>query len=96
MCVAVPGKIVEVKVSDDGTAAGPFAIVDFQGSRMEVGLAMTPHAKPGDWVLVHAGLAINTVDEAEARRTWECLRAIADGPDVPLDPPPADGGQSLA
>ena len=89
-------RIVEVTASDGGLAVGPIAIVDFQGSRMEVGLAMTPDAGPGDWVLVDDGLAIDTVDEAEAMRTWKCLPAIADSPDAPVDPAPDDGGQLLA
>jgi hydrogenase expression/formation protein HypC len=49
--------------------------VDFQGSRVDVSLAMTPEAAAGDWVLVHAGFALTVLDEAEARRTWEVLAA---------------------
>jgi hydrogenase expression/formation protein HypC len=69
MCLAVPGKIIEV--------CGTDAKVDFQGSRREVSLVLTPEAGVGDWVLVHAGFAINTVTEADARETWGYLTAIA-------------------
>ena len=34
---------------------------------------MTPQARAGDWVLVHAGFALTVLDEAEARETWEYL-----------------------
>ena len=71
MCLAVPGKIIEVKRSDDDPVTGSLAMVDFQGSRVEVSLAFTPEAKQGDWVLVHAGFALNTLDEDEAKRDEE-------------------------
>jgi len=73
MCLAVPGKIVECKDAPAG-AVGPVAMIDFQGSRVEASLAMTPEARLGDWVLVHAGFAITVLDEQEARETFESLR----------------------
>lgn len=73
MCLAVPGKIVEVKSEETDGAVGAVGTVDFQGSRIEVSLAFTPEARAGDWVLVHAGFALQLLDEAEARRTWEYL-----------------------
>ena len=72
MCLAVPGKILDVTESDK-VVTGPVATVDFQGSRMEVSLAVTPEAGPGDWVLVHAGFALTVLEEADARQTWEYL-----------------------
>ena len=72
MCLAVPGRVIAVEAGD-----GPIrrlGTVDFQGSRVEVSLAMTPEAAVGDWVLVHAGFAISRLDEADARETWEYLR----------------------
>ena len=72
MCLAVPGKILDVAESDK-VVTGPVATVDFQGSRMEVSLAITPEAGPGDWVLVHAGFALTVLEEADARQTWEYL-----------------------
>ena len=82
MCLAVPGKILSVSAADEGPL-GPMAMVDFQGSRLEVSLAMTPEAGPGDWLLVHAGFALTVLDEAEARETWETLR-LALGDDLEL------------
>ena len=77
MCLAVPGRIVEILGDDGGSAPalGPVATVDFQGSRVEVSLTMAPEAGIGQWVLVHAGFAIVVLDEDEARRTWEYLQA---------------------
>jgi len=74
MCLAVPGKIIDIQNKPDAMI-GAQATVDFQGSRLDVSLAMTPEAKTGDWVLVHAGFALNVLDEAEALETWDYLRA---------------------
>ncbi len=74
MCLAVPGKIITVRDGDDPTEK--VGTVDFQGSRLDVSLALTPEAGEGDWVLVHAGFAINTLDEADAMETWKYLREI--------------------
>jgi len=76
MCLAVPGRILEVSESSEEVITGRIATVDMQGSRIEASLAMTPEAKPGDWVLVHAGFALAVLDEAEARETWETLRLV--------------------
>lgn len=84
MCLAVPGKIVEVRKSDADPVTGTVATVDFQGSRLEVSLAFTPDAKQGDWVLVHAGFALNLLDEADARETWQYLQA-ADLSEMPAE-----------
>jgi hydrogenase expression/formation protein HypC len=72
MCLAVPGKIVDVR-SEGQDPTGLLGTVDFQGNQMEVSLAMTPEAQAGDWVLVHAGYAISVLDESEARDTWEYI-----------------------
>ena len=58
------------------SATGPIAAVDFQGSRVDVSLALTPEAREGDWVLVHAGVAITVLDAAEAKETYELLAEI--------------------
>ncbi|MFZ3573046.1 HypC/HybG/HupF family hydrogenase formation chaperone [Streptomyces sp. BH097] len=73
MCLGIPGRITEVHDS----AGLPMATVDFGGVRREVCLAYTPEAGTGTYVIVHVGFAITTVDEAEARRTLDVLRAMA-------------------
>ena len=72
MCLAVPGRVLEIL--DDG-AALKRGKVDFGGIRKEVCLAYTPDAKPGDYVLVHVGFALTIVDEVEANRIFDALAA---------------------
>jgi hydrogenase expression/formation protein HypC len=69
MCLAVPGRIV----SRDGTAA----IVDFGGVTREADLTLLPDSKVGDYVLVHAGFAIQELDEQEARETLALFDELA-------------------
>lgn len=72
MCLAVPGKLIEITENSD--LGERFGKVDFQGSRFDVNLSFVPDADIGAWLLVHAGFAINTLDEEEARDTWEILK----------------------
>ena len=62
MCLAVPGRIVDV-YDDRGTR---MAMIDFDGIRKEVCLAYLPDADIGDYTIVHVGFAISKVDEAQA------------------------------
>jgi hydrogenase expression/formation protein HypC len=71
MCLGIPGRITEIT---DGSLA--MGIVDFGGIRKDVCLAYTPEAAIGDYVIVHVGFAITTVDQDEARRTLDVLRAM--------------------
>jgi hydrogenase expression/formation protein HypC len=71
MCLAVPGKIVEIMEGDE--PAFRRGKVDFAGVRKEVSLAFTPEAALGDYVLVHVGFALNVVDEEEAHKIFESL-----------------------
>jgi len=73
MCLAAPGKLISVQ-GDRSAPAGATGTVDFQGSRLEVSLAFTPDAAPGDWLLVHAGFALNRLEEEEAQEIWDMLR----------------------
>lgn len=73
MCLAVPGKIESITDTGELTRSGR---VSFGGIMREVSLALVPEAGPGDYVLVHVGLALSKVDEAEATRTLEYLRQI--------------------
>lgn len=62
MCLAVPGRLLEV-TEQEGVRMGR---VDFGGVRKPVCLETLPRAAAGDWVLVHAGFALQTVDHAAA------------------------------
>lgn len=74
MCLAVPGKILTIlEEANLGLRRGK---VDFCGIRKEVCLDYTPDARVGDYVLVHVGFALTTVDEQEAQRVFEALRQL--------------------
>ena len=73
MCLAVPGEIVSIDASDSVTRMGR---VSFAGVVKEIALAMVPEAQLGQYVLVHAGVAISIVDEEEAEKIFEYLNAM--------------------
>jgi hydrogenase expression/formation protein HypC len=77
MCLAVPGKIIAIGDGSSPTARS--GTVDFQGNRAETSLVLTPEAREGDWVLVHAGFAIQVLDESDALETWKYLKATYAG-----------------
>lgn len=76
MCLAVPGLIIEVQESDNELLRT--ARVDFSGVVKSVSLACTPQAQAGDYVLVHAGMALETIDEEEARRTLALFEELGE------------------
>ena len=73
MCLAVPGKVVEWTERDPLFAS---AAVEFAGVRRQVSMACVPQADIGDYVLVHAGIAISRIDAAEAVRVLIALREL--------------------
>lgn len=75
MCLAVPGRIVSIHGADLARSAR----VDFGGVTRQAALACVPEARVGDYVLVHAGIALAVVDEAAAARMLEDLAALGGG-----------------
>ena len=75
MCLAVPGRILSVDIEGDVNRCGH---VDFEGIVRVVNLSCVPDAGIDDYVLVHAGVAISKLDEAEAARTLELLRQMSE------------------
>ena len=75
MCLAVPGRILTIEGNDPILRAGT---VDFSGITKRVNLSYVPEAIVGDFVLVHVGFAISTVDEEEAAKVFSYLRAMGD------------------
>lgn len=67
MCVAVPGKVVEIK--------GTTGIVDFGGNTVNINLGLVD-AKPGDYVLVHAGCALEVLAEDRANELLSLFEEI--------------------
>lgn len=68
MCLAVPARITEID--------GKRAVVDMAGVVREASVMMLPQATVGDYVIVHAGFAIEKLDEAEALRTIELFKQM--------------------
>ena len=65
MCLAVPAQVVEAKLGQ--------ATVDMHGNRVVVSTALVPGVTAGDWVLLHAGFALQKLDPEEAQATWSVL-----------------------
>ncbi|MDF0706664.1 HypC/HybG/HupF family hydrogenase formation chaperone [Flagellimonas okinawensis] len=76
MCLAIPGKLLEITSALDET----FRIgkVSFGGVKKDVSLALVPEAKVDDYVMVHVGAAISVVDEEEANKTFEVLSQLGE------------------
>ena len=75
MCLAVPGKILSIEGTDPILRSGK---VSFGGIVKNINLAYVPEAQVGDYVLVHVGFAISTIEEKEAQEVFEYLRKIGD------------------
>ena len=65
MCLGIPGKVVELKDMK--------ALVDVGGTRREASVMLLDDVKVGEYVIVHAGFAIQKVDEAEAEKTLRII-----------------------
>lgn len=70
MCLAVPGKVLSL---DDFKG-----IIEIGSMRREVFMHLIPDVKVGQYVLVHAGCAIQTIDEDEAAKTLELIKELLD------------------
>ncbi len=68
MCLAIPVKIIKI--------TGTLAEVDMGGTRRQADIRCIDAVKPGDYILVHAGFAIEKLDEKEAKETLELLKDI--------------------
>jgi hydrogenase expression/formation protein HypC len=70
MCLSVPGKIIRIKKN--------MARVDVGGTLRDISLDLCPEVSIGEYVLIHAGFAIQKVDEEEAKETLYLLRKMAE------------------
>mgnify|MGYP001202705566 CR=1 FL=1 len=75
MCLAIPGKIVEM-VADHAT----LAMVDVNGvrRRVDLGLLVDEHPVIGDWVLIHVGFAMSKISEQDASDQMRTLRILGE------------------
>lgn len=71
MCLAIPARVVEMHGED-------MAVVEIEGVRREASLALV-EADVGDYVILHVGIAIARLDEAEAEKTLAMLREAVEG-----------------
>ncbi len=69
MCLAIPLRVKSIQ--------GDMAVGEVDGIEREVSLMMTPDAKVGDYVIVHAGFAIQILDQQEAKENLKILRQMA-------------------
>lgn len=73
MCLAIPGKIMEITDNDPIMRTGK---VSFGGIVKDINLAYVPEAGVDDYVIVHAGFAISQLDEKEANEVFGYLKEI--------------------
>ena len=69
MCLGVPAKVVEF-------IEGQMAVVDVDGNQVNISIQLVPEVKIGQYVLVHAGFAMDIVDEDWARETMQLLKQL--------------------
>ena len=75
MCLGVPGKVLSIEPNSVGKTMGKDS---FGGVAKEVCLAYVPEAEIGDYVIVHAGFALNKLDEEEAMEVFELLKQMGE------------------
>jgi hydrogenase expression/formation protein HypC len=68
MCLGIPVKIIEKH--------GSVGIAEYKGIRKEIGLDLVDEIQPGDWVILHAGFAIQKIDQEEARKTLRLFEEL--------------------
>ena len=73
MCLAIPGKIVEIVEAENQIAK-----VDVGGVRRNINTGMLDDTKVGDYVLIHVGFAMSKINEHEAEETLRVLKEIGD------------------
>jgi len=75
MCLAIPGKILEIDAHDP-----TLALVDVIGMRrrVELGLLQDDKPLPGDWVLIHVGFAMSKISEADALDQLRVLEMLGE------------------
>ena len=81
MCLAIPAKITEL-------GGGDMATVDILGVTRSISIDLTPQATVGDYVLVHAGFAIEVVSEQAANETLDLISQFPEFADD-VQPAPA-------
>jgi hydrogenase expression/formation protein HypC len=75
MCLAIPGKIIEIAPDNENSA-----LIDVVGVRRRVDLSLLQddRAVPGDWVLIHVGFAMSKISEADALDQMRTLAMLGE------------------
>jgi len=83
MCLAVPGKIIEIYEKQELKMAK----MDFSGVTREACIEHVPEAKVGDYAIIHVGFAISLLSEEEAQESIDLLREIVEAGELEGDEP---------
>jgi hydrogenase expression/formation protein HypC len=83
MCLGIPGRVVDTYREHDVLMGR----VDFGGVFKQVCLEHVPRVRVGEYVVVHVGFALGTIDEAEARRVFEFLAEMRQLDELGEPPP---------
>ncbi|MBK5092627.1 MAG: HypC/HybG/HupF family hydrogenase formation chaperone [Actinobacteria bacterium] len=76
MCLAIPAEVIEILEND-------LAVIEAGGAKKRISVSLVDGVQVGDYVLVHAGFAIDIVDEREAKKTMELFEELARLDEVP-------------
>lgn len=87
MCLGIPGEVVELMADHED-----LAMVSVEGVKRAVNIGLLREEaggaldlRPGDWVLIHVGFALSTIDEREAKASLEWLTGVGDAYTDELD-----------
>ena len=80
MCLAIPGRVVEI--TDEQNL---LAKVEISGVLRNVNVALLDGVQPDDWVLIHVGFALSKVDEEEAHATLALLQQMGEAYEQELE-----------
>jgi hydrogenase expression/formation protein HypC len=80
MCLAIPGRVVEILDEENRLAK-----VDVSGVLRSVNVGLLDGVRDGDWVLIHVGFALSKVDEEEAQATLALLQQMGDAYEQELE-----------
>ena len=69
MCLGIPAKVIQIDESKQGK-------VDYLGTKVKTNLSLLENVKVGDWVIVHAGFAIEVINPQAARQTLNLIKEI--------------------
>ena len=84
MCLAIPARVVEL-------LPGQRAVVDLDGVRKEVSIALVDDAQLDDYVIIHVGYAIGKIDPEEAQRTLALFAELSEAQNSPQPLPALRG-----